>query len=56
MKLDEVRLDRRVEDGLAGRRLGFLHGDDVLALEGRKKERKLAAATAKTIVMAGGWM
>ena len=41
MKLDEVRLDRRVEDGLAGRRhvtgLGFLHGDDVLALGGRKE-------------------
>ena len=47
MKLDEVRLHRRVEESLVGRRGGtgidFLHDDDVLALEGRKEEDKLAA-------------
>ena len=41
MKLDEVHLHHRVEESPARRRhetgLDFLHGDDVLALGGRKE-------------------
>ena len=47
--LEEVHLDRRVEESLVGcchgTGLDFLHGDDVLALRGQKKEEKLAVDT-----------
>ena len=44
VNLEEVQLDRRVEERLVGRchdtGLDFLHGDDVLALGGHKKRRR----------------
>ncbi len=47
MKLDEVRLHHRVEESLASRRhengLDFLHGDDVLALGGRKEGGEISS-------------
>ena len=47
MKLDEVRLHHRVEESLASRRhetgLDFLHGDDVLPLEGRKEGGEISS-------------
>ena len=44
VNLEEVQLDRRVEERLVDRchdtGLDFLHGDDVLPLGGRKKRRR----------------
>ena len=44
VNLEEVQLDRRVEERLVGRchgtGLDFLHGDDVLPREDREKEEK----------------
>ena len=43
VNLEEVQLDRRVEERLVGRchnGLDFLHGDGVLALGGHKKRRR----------------
>ena len=44
VNLEEVHLDRRVEESLVGRchgtGLDFLHGDDVLPREDREKEEK----------------
>ena len=46
VNLEEVHLDRRVKESLVGRchdtGLDFLHGDDVLALGGHKKEGEIS--------------
>ena len=50
MKLDEVRLHRRVGDSRAGHRCGagidFLHDDEVLALRGHNEGGEMSMDTA----------
>ena len=52
VNLEEVHLDRRVEESLVGRchgtGLDFLHGDDVLAVGGRKKGAEITPQASQT--------